>query len=205
MRKTFSIILLIVITISLTACGKNNSGEESLSDPVYEVLISHDVPTDELVDAFAKYGKQFFMAKYSDIVYTQFYFEGDFNNLETVNGDMKITYLATDTSGLLNSPAKLVASYDKSNRHVTYYELDTGEKTKANPSPVTSAEFKEVVEKMKGYLENLGISSGYIEMTEYALDGLWVINHLPDKSKKADVQLKIDSITLELLEYTQNP
>ena len=205
MRKFFSIILLLVFTISLTACGGKNSEEKLFSEPIYEVTILDSVPTTELVDTFSQYGKQFFIGSYKNIIYTEFHYEGDFDSLEIVNGDMTLIYLATNTSGLIDSSIKLAAKYDKSNRHVTYYRLDTNESSPKNPSPISSARFSEVVEKMKGYFGNLDISSGYIEMTEYALDGQWIINHFPDEGKYADIQLIIDSTTLELLEYNQNP
>jgi uncharacterized membrane protein YkoI len=206
MRKTFSIIFIILLGITLTGCGGGKlSGKQAYGEAVYTVMIQDDVEPGDMVNMVVKNANQYFKRAHPNLVYTEFFYGGNLDSLDRVNGEMQITYLGTDTSSLINSPKKLVAEYTKTNRNLDYFVQDTSEKTDATTTVISSLRFSQVAEKVQAYFGNLGISSGYVEMTEYALEGYWTVYHYALQGKNADTELKIDSVTLELIEYNQNP
>jgi hypothetical protein len=203
MRKAFLILITLVTAVSLVACGNKDSSIDvkDLNDSVAEVWLPDFVPNDEVIDTFYDYGQMYFNNTYENFVYTEFQYSGLYEGLDQIDGDMIIIFSADKLGTAISTTNLLVSVYTKSDRNINYYVKDGGEKTESTPIALTSQRYSTFIETMKSYLSNLGVTSGYIEITEYPLDGYWMVYHSPAKGKTHDITMKIDSNTLELLEY----
>ncbi len=207
MRKTVLLFLFVMISVGLVGCEPKEKplGQTNSSEPVYEVKIPDKVTGATLIDEFQKTASQFFKGSYPDMVYAEFYYEGNLAQIDQAFGDMQLHYLGIPSDGLVKTPVKLSAIYTKSDRHIAYYVENTTDKSDLVSQKISSQRFILFVDKMKEYLQNIGLNEGYVELSELPLEGYWIVYHYPAEGKNADLELKIKSDTLEIMDYKQNP
>jgi hypothetical protein len=205
-KNIFNIVFVLILLAGLVGCqGKNNDATKvSGSDPIYEVRIPQNVSGDTIIDEFYSTANSFFKASYPDAIYTGFVYFGNLPQIDSMDGNMSLSFASTE-SGIMGSVVTLTAVYDAETRIVSYYTTDSGKKPDEAPQSISTARFIELTGKVKGYLQNIKVTDGIVQITEETQDGIWTVLHYSSANSKADLELRIDTVTLDLIEYKQNP